>query len=113
MLRSLGYVSSARATADGSTGPDDKVRLPEYQAYERALEGLYDFRVAQAAASFREILDHDPSNTLARYYLGEAYVRLHRRADALNEWKTALKNDPDYTPAAEAIRKLTAEPASH
>ena len=95
-----------------SAGPDPKDRLPEYQAYERALEALYDHRESQAVTTFREILDRDPSNTLARYYLGEAYLRLRRPDDALREWKTALENDPTYRPAAEAVREFTAEPVA-
>lgn len=110
-LRSLGYVAGGSqhttATAAGS-GPDPKDRLPEYQAYERGLEALYDHRESQAVAIFREILEHDASNTITRYYLGEAYLRLHDPDNALREWKTALTRDPSYTPAADAIRELTA-----
>ncbi len=105
-LRSLGYIAGpARGTA-GTSGADPKSRLAEYQAYERALEALYDHREAQAAGILRELLKQDAANNLARYYLGEAYLRLNRPADALREWKAALAQDPGYTDAAEAIQKL-------
>jgi tetratricopeptide (TPR) repeat protein len=52
---------------------------------------------------FQAILNSDPQNTLARFHLGECYLRLKRNQDALREWTTALKFDPQYAPAAEAI----------
>jgi arylsulfatase A-like enzyme len=105
-LRSLGYVSNPSRAVIGSGGPDPKSRLPEYQSYERGLEALYSHRELQAVAILGDLVKRDPANTIARYYLGEAYLRLQRRDQALREWKTALAQDPTYTPAAEAIQKL-------
>jgi len=105
-LRSLGYIASSARGSSGIGGPDPKARLPEYQAYERGLEALYDHRESQAVAIFTALLKQDSFNNLARYYLGEAYLRLNRPADARREWQAALKQDPAYTDAAEALQKL-------
>jgi arylsulfatase A-like enzyme len=106
-LRSLGYIAGPARDAPGSSGPDPKARLAEYQAYERGLEALYEDREAQAVGILRQLLKQDTVNNLARYYLGEAYLRLQRPADALREWKAALAQDPTYTEAAQAIQKLS------
>jgi len=106
-LRSLGYIASSRRGSSGVSGPDPKSRLPEYRAYERGLEALYDHRESQAAAILSALLKQDSFNNLARYYLGEAYLRLNRPADARREWQAAMKQDPAYTDAAEALQKLT------
>lgn len=113
-LGSLGYVAagSAHNAAVAAGGPDPKDRLPEYQQYERGLAALYDHRELEAVAIFQDILKRDPSLTIARYYLGDAYLRVHRPADALREWKAALARDPGYEPAAEAIQKLGSRPGS-
>ena len=50
--------------------PDPKDRLAEYRLYERAQALLYDRRLDEAAAVFRQILARDPGNTLARRDLG-------------------------------------------
>ncbi len=105
-LRSLGYIAGAARASSGVSGPDPKARLPEYQAYERGLVALYDHHESQAVAIFSALLKQDSFNNLARYYLGEAYLRLNRPADAQREWQAALKQDPAYTDAAEAIQNL-------
>jgi tetratricopeptide (TPR) repeat protein len=106
-LRSLGYVATGDGAVPASSGPDPKERLREYQDYEKGLEALYSHREAQAVTIFEAILHHDSDCTIARYYLGEAYLRLNRRDDAIREWKAALSSDPSYAPAAEALRSLS------
>ncbi len=105
-LQSLGYVSTTVRGASGNSGPDPKTRLPEYQAYERGLEALYDHRESEAVTGFARILSHDAANSTIRYYLGEAYLRLQRTDDALREWKAVLAQDPSFAPASDAIQKL-------
>jgi choline-sulfatase len=109
MLRSLGYLGGAPRAVLANTGPDPKDRLAEYQQYEKALSDLYEKRFAPAIASFPQLLASDTKNTLARYYLGEAYLGAHQPDAALREWESALANEPSYTPAAEAIGELWLE----
>jgi tetratricopeptide (TPR) repeat protein len=58
------------------------------------------------AALFREVLNQDSHNTLARYDLGEAYLRAHQAESAIREWTAALRLDPEYVPADEALGQL-------
>ena len=105
-LRSLGYLAGGGGSKKGTAEPDPKQRLPEYQAYEKALTALYSEQPAAAVAGFNRLLAADASNTLARYYLGEAYVKLARPNDAIREWRVAIQHDHNYAPAAIAIGKL-------
>jgi tetratricopeptide (TPR) repeat protein len=104
-LESLGYLGGAWTGGRGG-GPDPKDKLAEYNLYEKALTALYGGRPDSAIAGFRAALAEDPHNTLARYYLGDAYLRSGKPDDALREWTAALAFDPEYAPADEAIGAL-------
>jgi tetratricopeptide (TPR) repeat protein len=111
-LGSLGYIAAGSRGTVATGGPDPKDRLAEYQQYEHGLAALYDHREAEAVTIFETILKRDDALTIARYYLGEAYLRLGRKGDALRTWKSALARDPGYQSAAEAIQKLESQPGS-
>jgi len=100
-LESLGYVGHGSKTGD--TSADPKERLAEYNLYEKALSAMYSGREPDAVAAFRQVLVRDPHNSLARYYLGDAFLRERQPDSAIREWTNALKFDPEYTPAAEAL----------
>jgi arylsulfatase A-like enzyme len=105
-LESLGYLGGGAHTGGRGGGPDPKDKLAEYNLYEKALTALYGGRPDSAIAGFRAALAEDPHNTLARYYLGDAYLRSGKPDDALREWTAALAFDPEYAPADEAIGAL-------
>jgi tetratricopeptide (TPR) repeat protein len=102
-LESLGYLSGGARTGGRGAGPDPKDKLAAYNLYEKALTALYSGRPDNAVAGFRAALTEDPHNTLARYYLGDAYLRSGKPDDAVREWTAALAFDPEYAPADEAI----------
>jgi arylsulfatase A-like enzyme len=107
-LESLGYLAAQPRTDSAGTGPgaplpDPKDRFAEFQNYETAFIAFAGGHTSTAMPQFQAILNSDPQNTLARFHLGECYLRLKRNQDALREWTTALKFDPQYAPAAEAI----------
>ncbi len=108
-LRSLGYVSGGARALPGESGPDPKDRLAEYRLYENALAALYGDHPENAILSFRKLLASDSKNTLARYYLGQAYLKAQKPDGALREWETALDADPSDAPAAEAIGEIWLE----
>lgn len=100
-LESLGYLGGARPGGRG--GPDPKDKLAAYNLYEKALTALYSGRPDAAISGFRAALAEDAHNTMARYYLGDAYLRSGKPDDAVREWTAALAFDPEYAPADEAI----------
>ncbi len=108
MLRSLGYLSGGSRPSLES-GPDPKDRLAEYQLYENALAAMYADQLDHAILTFRKILTLDSRNTLARYYLGESYLKARKPDAALREWDAALSIDRNDEPAAEAIGEVWLE----
>jgi choline-sulfatase len=105
-LESLGYLGGGARAGGRGGGADPKDKLTEYNLYEKALTALYGGRPDSAIAGFRSALAEDPHNTLARYYLGDAYLRSGKPDDALREWTAALAFDPEYAPCDEAIGAL-------
>ena len=112
-LESVGYLAAESRGAGVSSGPDPKDRLPEYELYQTALLALEEGRAGAALAQFRKILRADPQNTLARFHLGECYLKTHQPEDALREWTTTLKGDPAYAPAAEALGQYWLEQGNY
>jgi tetratricopeptide (TPR) repeat protein len=100
-LESLGYVG--RGADAAGAGDDPKIRLPEYNLYEKSLAAMYSGNPRAAVADFRQLLARDAHNSLARYYLADAYLRSQQPENAVREWTETLKFDPQYTPAAEAL----------
>jgi tetratricopeptide (TPR) repeat protein len=107
-LESLGYLAaSPRGNAVGAGQgvplPDPKDRFAEFELYQGAFVAFTEGQTTAALPKFQLILKSDPQNTLARFHLGECYLRFKKPQDALREWTTALKLDPEYAPAAESI----------
>jgi len=107
-LESLGYLaaeprSDAVGARHGVPLPDPKDRFAEFQLYQSAYVDFTEGHTAAALPKLLSILRTDPGNTLARFHLGECYLQLERPQDALREWDTVLKLDPQYAPSAEAL----------
>jgi choline-sulfatase len=102
-LESLGYLAAQRRGQTDNSGPDPKDRFVEFMHYQNAFEELLGGHTTAAMGGFEQILKSDPQNTLARFHLGECYLRGKHSAEALREWETTLKLDPQYAPAAESI----------
>jgi tetratricopeptide (TPR) repeat protein len=106
LLTSLGYLGMGSRAGRGGPAPDPKDRLAEYDRYEKGLTALYSGNPQSAIVIFRQLLNEDSGNTLARYYLGEAYLRARQADSAVREWNAALRLDPEYVPADEALGRL-------
>jgi arylsulfatase A-like enzyme len=108
-LESLGYLAAEpRRDAVGARHgvplpPDPKDRFAEFELYQSAFVAFTEGHTAAALPKFQLILKSDPQNTLARFHLGECYLRVKQAQKALHEWATVLEMDPQYAPAAEAI----------
>lgn len=102
-LESLGYLAAEPRGKIEDSGPDPKDHFAEFTLYQNAFMALLEGHTDAALPKFQSILKPDPQNTLARFHLGECYLRGKKPQDALHEWATVLKLDPQYAPAAEAI----------
>ncbi len=104
MLESLGYV--AGGGAGRGSGADPKDRLGEFQRFEKGLEAMYAGRLKEAEGALGAVLSADGGNVPARGDLGDCYRREGRWAEAAREWEEALRRDPKYAPAAEALGEM-------
>ena len=102
-LESLGYLAAEPQGKSEDSGPDPKDRFAEFELYQSAFVAFTAGHTTAALPTFQSILKSDPQNTLARFHLGECYLRIKKPEVALREWDTVLKLDPRYAPAAEAI----------
>jgi arylsulfatase A-like enzyme len=102
-LESLGYLAAEPRGRIENTGPDPKDRFAEFELYQSAFVDFTEGHTAAALPKLQSILKSDPQNTLARFHLGECYLQIKKPQDALREWTTTLKLDPQYAPAAESI----------
>ncbi|HLI82993.1 MAG TPA: sulfatase-like hydrolase/transferase [Bryobacteraceae bacterium] len=105
-LESLGYVSPAAPLPGNQPAPDPKDRLPQYNLFESALTTMYAGHPDAAVPRFRRLIAQDPQSTMARYYLGEAFVRLGQAEEAIREWNAALSRDPGYEPLYLALGEV-------
>ncbi|HEX8254421.1 MAG TPA: tetratricopeptide repeat protein [Thermoanaerobaculia bacterium] len=78
-------------------------RDPNAEALRAAVRLENEGKLALAAHSYREILQSDPKSTLAWTNLGNAEMRLGRRAAAEEAFRKALDLDPD---AADTLNNL-------
>src|ERR1700758_5153469 len=69
-------------------------------------------KAKEAAAKFEAGLKSDPRNALAHYYLGEAYFRLQRNAEAIDQFQRSLGLDPASSVAKNAQAHLSQLSAS-
>jgi arylsulfatase A-like enzyme len=102
-LESLGYLAAEPRGKNENAGPDPKDRFAEFELYQSAFVDFMEGHTAAALPKLQSILKSDPQNTLARFHLGECYLQIKMPQDALREWTTTLKLDPQYAPAAESI----------
>jgi choline-sulfatase len=108
-LESLGYVGAFEPRGGNRQAPDPKDRLPEYKLFENGLAAMYGGHAETAAARFRKLIAQDPHTTLARYYLGEALLRLQQPGTAIREWNAAVSRDPEYEPLYLALGEIWME----
>ena len=80
------------------------------QALEQKLKDAETAKSALAAADYKRNLELDPANVDAYWLLGEAYVDLGRKVDALQAYKLYQSRAAAPDPAVESrIHELEAE----
>jgi tetratricopeptide (TPR) repeat protein len=76
-------------------------------AYEnRASLSLAASHFEQAIADMAVVIHAQPANGMAFYYRGLAYERSGNTADALNDYRSAMRLLPAFAPAAAAVGRL-------
>ncbi len=111
-LGALGYLG-ARAPGQGaSPGADPKDKIEEFKAANRLIrEGLVKLRekdYAKSAANFRELLSLRIESFEVHYYLGRALVGLKDYSSAAPHFEGALRFQPAYGAAYDALAQCHA-----
>jgi arylsulfatase A-like enzyme/Flp pilus assembly protein TadD len=104
-LGALGYVGGGSGAAP--TGADPKDKLEDYKAINRlvreGLTRLHDRDFAGSAERFRALQARGIDSFEAHYYLGRALVGLARWREAATQFEGALRWQPAYVAAHEAL----------
>ncbi|MET0556044.1 MAG: sulfatase-like hydrolase/transferase [Vicinamibacteria bacterium] len=116
-LGALGYVGGGSNAAP--TGADPKDKLEDYKAVNRlvreGLTRLHERDFAGSAQRFRALQARGVDSFEARYYLGRALVGLARWREAAEQFEGALRWQPAYVAAHEALatcRERAGDPES-
>jgi len=106
-LRALGYLAtSSPVKAADESGPDPKDRIAEYRVYLRGTRLLGMGRLAEAEATFKEILEEDDANLNSRYNLALCELREGKTYDAIAQLKYALAIDPHDLKGGELLANI-------
>ncbi len=111
-LGALGYLGAGAPGQGSAPGADPKDKIEEFKAANRLIrEGLVKLRekdYAQSAANFRELLARKIESFEVHYYLGRALVGLKRYAEAAPHFEGALRYQPAYGAAYDALAQCHA-----
>lgn len=75
---------------------------PEERAAERLDEALTahaEGRIDEAVEGYENVLEDDPGNQYAHYNLGLVHQQAGRSAEAENEYRAAIRTDPNFASA--------------
>lgn len=97
MLRSLGYLSSARppAAPPGTSLPDPKKQLPVWEAVRKGMELVAQGDMAEAIGELESLLQKEPELVMARSYLALAYFDRGTYPKAAAQCSKILTEEPE------------------
>jgi len=99
-LQSLGYLTgtSSKEAALSNIDPKDKIEEFKFVNYtmSSAIKNIEAARYQQALSELLELEKVNPYFDQMRYYLGKAYLGLSQPRKAIEEFKTALRINPNY-----------------
>jgi choline-sulfatase len=112
-LGALGYLGAGAPGHSSALGADPKDKIEEFKVANRLVrEGLVKLRekdFVASAASFRELLKREIESFEVHYYLGRALLGQRRYADAAPQFEGAIRFQPAYGMAHEALAECRAE----
>jgi choline-sulfatase len=111
-LGALGYLGAGAPGQGKASGADPKDKIEEFKVANRLIrEGLIKLREKDFVASvarFRELLEREVESFEVHYYLGRALLGLKRYADAAPQFEAAIRFQPAYGMAHEALAECRA-----
>lgn len=111
-LGALGYLGAGAPGQKAAPGADPKDKIEEFKVANRLIrEGLLKLRgkdFTGSAANFRELLKRKIESFEVHYYLGRALLSLRRYAEAAPHFEGAIRFQPAYGMAYEALAECRA-----
>jgi arylsulfatase A-like enzyme/Flp pilus assembly protein TadD len=111
-LGALGYLGAGAPGQTSTPGADPKDRIAQFKVANRLIrEGLIKLRekdFAGSASNFRELLKEKIESFEVHYYLGRALLGLKRHAEAAPHFERAIRFQPAYGMAHEALAECRA-----
>ncbi len=88
----------------------EEVDAARWEAVEEATELLMEGAQTEALTALRDVLEADPQNSYAFYYLGTALFEMGQYETARDAYRAAVRLSPNYLGArvglAQSLRKL-------
>ena len=111
-LGALGYLGAGAPGQSSTPGADPKDRIAQFKVANRLIrEGLIKLREKDfvgSASNFRELLKEKIESFEVHYYLGRALLGLKRHAEAAPHFERAIRFQPGYGMAHEALAECRA-----
>jgi len=99
-LQSLGYLTgtTSKQSALSNIDPKDKIEEFKFVNYtmSSAIKDVEEGRFRQALTELRELEKVNPNFDQMRYYLGKAYLGLNQPRKAIEQFKSALRINPNH-----------------
>jgi len=70
------------------------------------LLGVLEHSSPYATQLFQRVVELEPTNAEARFYLGRSLLQEGKRDEAIAQWKKAVDADPDYLPALSSLTRV-------
>jgi Flp pilus assembly protein TadD len=86
-----------------SKRPEDRSDAKHWDAVEEASELLHEERFAEAMVELRRVIQHDPKNPYAYYFLGVAFFESGEMQAARDAYAASVKLSPRYLGARVAL----------
>jgi len=88
----------------------EQVDAARWEAVEEATELLMEGAQAQALTALRDVLEADPQNSYAFFYLGTALFEMGQHGPSRDAYRAAVRLSPNYLGArvglSQSLRKL-------
>ena len=94
-LLCINLVPAQETTTEPQT---DAATAPQTASFETGMQRYRQKRYREAIAEFERVVQADPTNAAAHYFLGYAHYVMDRHKEALAAFARAFEADPAFDP---------------
>jgi len=97
---------------DAKRALDEAVKLSPDYIDALMLLGVLEHSSPRATQLFQHVVDREPGNSQARFYLGRNLLQEGRKDEGIAQWKKAIELDPDNISALSSLVRTLAQAKS-